>query len=95
MHAMILHFQSIAPTWLLLHYDWAANQHAPPFLKRCSTIVVIGRVKWIDGSKFTGLENYAWFRFAADHRGAPAIYNDRCRPSRKPTGQRELFDAQD
>jgi len=55
MHRLIMHFQDIAPTWLLLDADWKQN---PPggavSCPHCSDIVAIGRVKWIEGSKHTG-----------------------------------------
>jgi len=77
MHEMILHFQAIAPTWLLIDLDWVANLQAVPYLPRCSDVVIIGRVKWIPDSEFTGKENYAWYHFDADHRGPTRIYNHR------------------
>jgi len=77
MHSLILHFQNIAPTWLLIDLDWVANLQAVPFLPRCSDIVIIGRVKWIENSEFTGKENYAWYRFDCEHHGATKIHNHR------------------
>jgi len=77
MHLLIEHFQAIAPTWLLIDLDWAANEQAVPYLPRCSDIVVIGRVKWFPNSEFTGKENYAWYRFDAKHRGATKLHNRR------------------
>lgn len=77
MNALILHFQAIAPTWLLIDLDWVANLQAVPFLPRCSDIVIIGRVKWIENSKFTGKENYGWYRFDCEHHGATRIHNHR------------------
>jgi hypothetical protein len=80
LHPMILHFQSIAPTWLLIDLDWAANLQAVPYLKRCSDIVVIGRVKWIKNSDSTGKENYGWYRFDAGFRGKTRFHNRRAKP---------------
>lgn len=77
MHKLIEHFQAIAPTWLLIDLDWVANFQACPYLPKCSDIVIIGRVKWIEKSKFTGKENYAWYRFDSEHRGATKIHNRR------------------
>ena len=77
MHALIEHFQDIAPTWLLIDLDWLANLQAVPYLKRCTDIVIIGRIKWIKNSKFTGKENYAWYRFDGNWRGATKIHNHR------------------
>jgi len=77
MHEMIEHFRAIAPTWLLIDLDWAANAQAVPYLPRCTDIVVIGRVKWIEGSPHTGKENYGWYRFVDDHYGPPRLHNHR------------------
>ena len=41
MHKLITHFQRIAPTWLLLDFDWAATRQAAPFMPCCSDIVVL------------------------------------------------------
>ena len=32
MHALIAHFQAIAPTWLLLEHDWTMTKQAVPFM---------------------------------------------------------------
>jgi hypothetical protein len=74
MHRLIVHFQSIAPTWLLLDHDWVSTLQAVPFLAHCSDIVTIGRVKWFADSKHTGKDNHAWFRFDARHKGITAIH---------------------
>jgi hypothetical protein len=66
--------QRIAPTWLLLDSDWVSTLQAVPCLSYCSDIVTIGRVKWIEGSKHTGKDNHAWFRFDARHKGVTAIH---------------------
>jgi hypothetical protein len=44
------------------------------FLTSCSHIVVIGHVKWIEGSKHTGKDNYASFRFDAMHASGPVFH---------------------
>jgi hypothetical protein len=74
MHRIIPHFQRIAPTWLLLDSDWAQTKQAAPFLPACSDIVAIGRVKWIPGSKHTGKDNFAWYRFDANHTAGPVFH---------------------
>jgi hypothetical protein len=79
MHRLIEHFQRLVPTWLLLEMDWAATKQAAPFLRACSDIVAIGRVKWIPESKCTGKENFAWFRFDARHASGP-VFHWRDRP---------------
>jgi hypothetical protein len=86
MHRLIAHFQSIAPTWLLLEMDWASTRQAAPFMPSCSDIVAIGRVKWIEGSKHTGKDNYGWFRFDARHRSDPIFHRgDQIVPARRRT----------
>ena len=71
MHPMIERFQAIAPTWLLFDADWAHTKQSIPFIDRCSHIVSVGRVKWMDYSPFTGKDNAAWYRFHAQHTGGP------------------------
>jgi hypothetical protein len=74
MHRLIAHFQRIAPTWLLLESDWAQTKQAAPFMASCSDLVAIGRVKWIEGSKHSGKDNFAWLRFDARHIGGPVFH---------------------
>lgn len=74
LHQMIVEFQSIAPTWLLFDADWVHTRQASPFIDQCSHIVSVGRVKWIEDSKFTGKDNAAWHRFHAQHTGGPKFY---------------------
>lgn len=71
LHDMILHFQRIAPTWLLFDADWAHTGQARPFLPQCSHIVSVGRLKWIEGTTQTGKDNCAWYRFDANYSGRP------------------------
>lgn len=71
LHPMILHFQKIAPTWLLFDADWSHTKQSAPFLAQCSHIVSAGRIKWIADSKHTGKDNAAWYRFHAQHVDGP------------------------
>ena len=50
------------------------TQQATPFLPACSDIVTIGRVKWFSGSPNDGMDNFAWFRFDADHSDGPRLH---------------------
>ena len=81
MHALIAHFQKIAPTWLLLEMDWAATRQAEPFLTSCSDIVVVGRLRLFEGTIHSGKENFAWFRFEAGHAGGPVLHPRKSMPS--------------
>ena len=49
--------------WLLIDADWAHTKQSAPYMKHCSKIVSIGRVKWIKDSKHTGKDNCAWYCF--------------------------------
>lgn len=71
LHAMILRFQAMAPTWLLFDAAWAHTKQSAPFMDQCSHIVSVGRLKWIPDTKMTGKEDCAWFRFHAQHTGGP------------------------
>jgi hypothetical protein len=86
MHRLIAHFQRVSPTWLLLDLDWASTRQATPFLSQCSDIVAIGRVKWIEGTKHTGKDNHAWYRFDITHAGGPMFHwrdQNAANPSRR------------
>lgn len=65
LHPLIIHLSDIAPTWLLFDADWMHTKQSAPYMERCDLIVSIGRVKWIPGSKMTGKDNCAWYRFSA------------------------------
>ncbi len=71
LHRMIKHFQAIAPTWLLFDADWAHTKQSAPYIDQCSHIVVVGRLRWIEGTKMKGKDNCAWHRFDVNHRGGP------------------------
>ena len=60
--------------WLLIDYDWAATAQAVPFVRHCSDIVVLPRLKWIRGSKDTGKDNHAWYRFDINHTAGPVLH---------------------
>src|SRR6186997_1595514 len=77
MHRLIAHFQRIAPTWLLIDYDWSATNQAAPVMPCCSDIVILPRLKWFEDSKDTGKDNHAWYRFDARHSGGPVLHNTR------------------
>ena len=63
LHRIIENLSNQAPTWLLFDSDWLFTKQATPFLPRLRKIIVIGRVKWIPDSKFTGKDNCCWYLF--------------------------------
>jgi hypothetical protein len=68
MHELIERFVATGlPTWLLIDLDWVSNLHATPYLPWCSDFVVIGRVRWIGGTKKHSTDNFAWYRFSSAH----------------------------
>ncbi|MBB4066776.1 hypothetical protein [Gellertiella hungarica] len=71
LHQMILRFQAMAPTWLLFDAEWAHTKQSAPYMDQCSHIVSVGRLKWIPGTKMTGKESCAWYRFHSQHSGGP------------------------
>jgi hypothetical protein len=81
MHPLITHLQRIAPAVLLLDADWGHTEQAIPYLKSCTDILAIGRVKWIAGTKDTGKDNAAWYRFEAGHTAGPIHHAWRTLPA--------------
>lgn len=55
------HFISIKPTWLLLPADYMHNQYFSDYMKRCSRVISVGRLKWFKDSKHTSTDNFAWY----------------------------------
>ena len=66
LHQIIERCSMLAPTWLLFDADWAYARQAAPYLKYCSHIVVVGRVKWIEDSDMTGKDNCCWYLFQSE-----------------------------
>jgi hypothetical protein len=71
LHRMIVHFQAVAPTWLLFDADWVHTKQSAPFIDKCSNIVAVGRLRWIEGTSHKGKDNCAWHRFDVNHSGGP------------------------
>jgi len=74
MHLLIAHLAGIAPSWTLLDVDWWHTRQAQPFARLCTTIIPIGRLRWFPDSPHIGKDNYAWYRFDAQHKGPTVIY---------------------
>jgi hypothetical protein len=91
MHELIAHFARIAPTWLLIDLDWTSTKQAEPFLPLCSDIVAIGRVKWIEGSRFTGKDNFVGPDLTRGTRASLHLMEGEQHESRTPRLQRPLY----
>lgn len=63
LHPLIENLSNQAPTWLLMSADWLFNASSGPLTRRLRRIIAVGRVKWIPGSRHTGMENAAWLLF--------------------------------
>lgn len=63
MHRIIELCSSVRPTWILCDSDWAFTKQAQPYLDYCHKIVNIGRVKWIEDSKYSAKGNSCWYLF--------------------------------
>lgn len=62
LHPMMQQFILLnKPAWLLFDADWAYTKQSKDLLHHVSLIVVIGRVKWIEDSKYTGKDNSCWY----------------------------------
>lgn len=57
----------LAPAWMLLPWDFAANVYFAELSPACVQIVPIGRVSWL-GNGQGGMDNAAWYLF--DRRNA-------------------------
>lgn len=69
LHQIIERSVFLIPTWLLFDADWMHTRQAIPYLRHCSMIVSVGRVKWIEGTKMAGKDNCCWYKFDPDHVG--------------------------
>ena len=66
MHPIIEHFAQMRQTWLLFDANWLFTKQAAPYMRWCSKVIVIGRVKWIEDSKMTGKDDSVWALFEPD-----------------------------
>ena len=63
MHQIIERSARLKPTWLLFDADWMHTIQARPHLDICAKIISVGRVKWMEGSANTGMDNCCWYLF--------------------------------
>ncbi|AAL49599.1 unknown [Sinorhizobium phage PBC5] len=72
--AMIDRFMRIAPTWLLLEADFKYNLRTQGFMRHCSDVVPIGRVRWFSETTDESKVSYAWYRFHIQHTRGPIFH---------------------
>ena len=75
LHPMIDHFSLLKPTWLLFDADWAHTKQSAEYIKICSKIVSVGRLKWF--GNMTGKDNCAWYLFDDNMTNHPPIFYGR------------------
>jgi hypothetical protein len=71
LHPIIENLSTQHPTWLLFDADWMHTRQADTYWQKCSLILSVGRVKWIEGSPFVGKDNACWYRFDPEHTAGP------------------------
>ena len=67
------HLPTLRPTWLLLPADVAHNKRMAPHMRKCQSVVSVGRLYWME-NKIKGVENYAWFCFDETYSGDTIFY---------------------
>lgn len=77
LNRVIMHLSDLKPTWLLLDGNFMFNLKSEHAMDRCSDIVPVGRLKWIDNSPHTGKENCAWFKFDKNYKGEAKVHTRR------------------
>lgn len=71
---IIKHLSALRPSWFLLPADLMHNVYAREVMSFCTTIVSVGRVKWMPGSEHMGMENCAWYLFDRQRPSATLFY---------------------
>lgn len=75
---MIDHFISLKPTWLLLPADFMHNLYFGPYMKKCSKVISIGRLKWVKGSKYASTDNFCWYYWEeGGDKSVPTVFTGR------------------
>jgi hypothetical protein len=72
MATMIANLSDQRPLWALIYTDWLFTLRATPYLPRLREVVVVGRMKWIPGTKHAGFENCCWCLFDRPQALVPA-----------------------
>jgi hypothetical protein len=57
------------PLWLLLPADIMHNKYMSPYMRKCKTVVSVGRLCWfpdeVTGKMVKGVDNYQWMEFVS------------------------------
>lgn len=71
LHAIIDNLSAQHPTFLLFDSDWLHTRQANGRWQKCSKVISVGRLKWIEDSPHTGKDNCAWHLFEPGHAEGP------------------------
>lgn len=74
LHPMIERCAAIRPTWLLFDADWMHTVQSSDYMKYCTKVVSVGRLKWIEGTNNTGKDNCAWYQFDSSLKTPDTIF---------------------
>lgn len=88
---LIHHLAGLRPTWLLLSADFKHNVYAVEPMTYCRLVVSIGRVKWIEGSEHSGVDNAAWYLFVRSQPGPTIFCTSAGRPAVYARGIEDLL----
>ena len=77
LHPLIEHLSDLAPTWLLLDAGWAYTRQSEPYQSRLRRIVAVGRLRWVEGSPFTGKDDAARYLFDRPSEGCATLFTGR------------------
>lgn len=69
------HLLSMLPVWYLIPADFMHNKRMIPFMKTCSKIVSVGRIKWYPDSKATSTDNFCWYKFETTNISYTEFYH--------------------
>lgn len=94
LHPLIVHLSDQGPTWLLFDAAWAFTKQAAPFMERCRKIVVVGRLRWIEGSAADAKDDCAWYEFGPPIPGSrPVFYGHGSGPQVAERARRVCYDC--
>ncbi len=74
LHPFLEWYATQMPTWVLNKADWMHTKKSAEYMQYCKKVVSIGRVKWIEDSKSTGMDNSCWYLFDYHHEGPTEFY---------------------
>ena len=66
LHALIIRWSAMAPTWLLFDAGWKHTAQAAPLMRAyCTDYVPLPRLQWMPGTTDTATDDCGWYRFHA------------------------------